>query len=115
MREFIEFAGSGAAIALISGFVIAVALQSSSIVTVLALPLVHEGLIDLGQTVLMIYGANVGSGFAVMLAASGMEGSGRLISMVQAMLRGLAAAVLLPLFSWSAIPAHPWCWLFCAC
>ena len=98
MREFIEFAGSGVAIALVSGFVIAVALQSSSIVTVLALPLVHEGLIDLDQTVLMIYGANVGSGFAVMLAASGMEGSGRLISMVQAMLRVLAAAVLLPLF-----------------
>jgi phosphate:Na+ symporter len=97
-REFIEFAGSGVAIALVSGFVIAVALQSSSIVTVLALPLVHEGLIDLDQTVLMIYGANVGSGFAVMLAASGMAGSGRLISLVQVMLRVLAAAVLLPLF-----------------
>jgi phosphate:Na+ symporter len=98
MREFIEFAGSGVAIALVAGFVIAVAVQSSSIVTVLALPLVHEGLIGLDQTVLMIYGASVGSGFAVMLAASGMEGTARQISMVQAMLRVVAAAVLLPLF-----------------
>jgi phosphate:Na+ symporter len=98
MREFIEFAGSGVAIALVSGFVIAVAVQSSSIVTVLALPLVHEGLINLDQTVLMIYGASVGSGFAVMLAASGMEGSARVISLIQAMLRVLAAGVLLPLF-----------------
>ena len=98
MREFVEFAGSGVAIALVSGFVIAVAVQSSSIVTVLALPLVHEGLISLDQTVLMIYGASVGSGFAVMLAASGMEGASRQISMVQAMLRAAAAAVLLPLF-----------------
>jgi phosphate:Na+ symporter len=98
MREFIEFADSGVAIALVSGFVIAVAVQSSSIVTVLALPLVHEGLISLDQTVLMIYGASVGSGFAVMLAASGMDGAARQISMVQAMLRVAAAAVLLPLF-----------------
>jgi phosphate:Na+ symporter len=98
MREFIAFAGSGVAIALVSGFVISVAVQSSSIVTVLALPLVHEGLISLDQTVLMIYGASVGSGFAVMLAASGMEGTARQISMVQAMLRIVAAAVVLPLF-----------------
>ena len=98
MREFVEFAGSGEAIALVSGFVIAVAVQSSAIVTVLALPLVHEGLISLDQTVLLIYGASVGSGFAVMLAASGMDGSGRLISLVQAMLRVVAAGVLLPLF-----------------
>ena len=98
VREFVEFAGSGVAIALVAGFVIAVAVQSSSIVAVLALPLVHEGLISLDQTVLLIYGASVGSGFAVMLAASGMEGASRQISMVQAMLRAAAAAVLLPLF-----------------
>lgn len=98
MREFVEFSGSGVAIALVSGFVLAVAVQSSSIVTVLSLPLVHEGLLQLDQTVLMIYGASVGSGFAVLLLSSGMEGTSRQLSLCQAVLRGLAAAVLLPLF-----------------
>jgi phosphate:Na+ symporter len=98
MREFVEFSGSGVAISLVAGFVIAVAVQSSSIVTVLALPLVHEGLLSLDQTVLMIYGASVGSGFAVLLLASGMEGTSRQLSLCQAVLRALTALVLLPLF-----------------
>ena len=98
MREFVEFSGSGVAIALVAGFVIAVAVQSSSIVTVLALPLVHEGLLSLDQTVLMIYGASVGSGFAVLLLASGMEGTSRQLSLCQAVLRAMTALVLLPLF-----------------
>ena len=74
------------------------AVQSSSIVTVLALPLVHEGLLSLDQTVLMIYGASVGSGFAVLLLASGMEGTSRQLSLCQAVLRAMTALVLLPLF-----------------
>jgi len=98
MREFVEFAGSGVAIALVSGFVMAVVFQSSSIVTVLALPLVYEGLLQLDQTVLMIYGASVGSGFAVLLLSSGMEGTARQLSLCQALLRGLTAALLVPLF-----------------
>ena len=98
MREFVEFSGSGVAIALVSGFVIAVAVQSSSIVAVLALPLVHEGLLSLDQTVLLIYGASVGSGFAVLLLASGMEGHARQLSLCQAILRALTALVLLLLF-----------------
>jgi phosphate:Na+ symporter len=98
MREFVEFSGSGVAIALVAGFVIAVAVQSSSIVTVLALPLVHEGLLSLDQTVLMIYGASVGSGFAVLLLASGMEGTSRQLSLCQAVLRAMTALVLLSLF-----------------
>lgn len=74
MREFVAFAGSGILVALVSSFVVAVAVQSSSIVTVLALPLVSQDLIGLDQALLMIYGASVGSGFALLLASSGMDG-----------------------------------------
>lgn len=98
MREFVAFSGSGVAIALVSGFVIAVAVQSSSIVTVLALPLVYQGLLNLEQTLLLIYGASVGSGFAVLLLASGMTGPSRQLSLCQAVLRALTALLLLPLF-----------------
>jgi phosphate:Na+ symporter len=98
VHEFFEFTGTGAAIGLLVGFVIATAVQSSSIVTVLALPLVHEGLLDLSQVTLLIYGASLGSGFAVLLLASGMEGPGRHLAICQAGLRALAAVFMLPLF-----------------
>jgi phosphate:Na+ symporter len=98
MQEFVQFSGSGVAIALVSGFVIAVAVQSSSIVTVLALPLVQQGLLSLDQTVLLVYGASVGSGFSVLLLASGMEGPSRQLSLCQAVLRTLTAVLLMPLY-----------------
>jgi phosphate:Na+ symporter len=98
MREFVAFAGSGILVALVSSFVVAVAVQSSSIVTVLALPLVSQDLIGLDQALLMIYGASVGSGFALLLASSGMDGDARQLSLTQAVLRGLTASVLLLAF-----------------
>jgi phosphate:Na+ symporter len=97
INEFLVFADSGEVVAMLVGFVIATAVQSSSIVTVLALPLAQEGLLDLGQVALMIYGASVGSGFAVLLLAQGLEGALRQLALCQAGLRGLAAAVMLPL------------------
>ncbi len=98
IREFVEFSGSNSAVGFLAGFIIAVAVQSSSIVTVLALPLVNEGLLTFDHTIMMIYGASVGSGFATLLLASGMEGTSRQLALCQALLRVLAAAVLVPLF-----------------
>ncbi|MFM7066349.1 MAG: Na/Pi symporter, partial [Gammaproteobacteria bacterium] len=96
-HEFLIFAGSAGLVAFLVGFVIATAVQSSSMVTVLALPLVHEGILDLGQVGLMIYGASVGSGFAVLILAQGMEGAARQLALCQAGLRGMAAMIALPL------------------
>ena len=98
-HEFLEFAGEGAVSSFLLGFILATAVQSSSIVAVLALPLVHEGLLALPQVALMVYGANLGSGFAVLLLASGMEGTTRQLALSQAMLRLLATTVLLALFA----------------
>ncbi|MCX7056077.1 MAG: Na/Pi symporter, partial [Proteobacteria bacterium] len=62
VREFVEFAGSGAAVAFLMAFVVAVAVSSSSIVVMLALPLVQQGLLSMDATVLMVLGASAGSG-----------------------------------------------------
>ena len=98
-HEFLVFAGSGVISSFLLGFIVATAVQSSSVVAVLALPLVHEGLLGLPQVALMIYGANLGSGFAVLLIASGMEGATRQLALCQAMLRGVATALLLGLLA----------------
>ncbi len=107
VHEFLEFAGSTDVVSFLVGFIIATAVQSSSIVTVLALPLVHEHLLALPQVTLMVYGASVGSGFAVLLLAQGMEGASRQLALCQAGLRALAALVLLPLFALEATTGLP--------
>lgn len=98
-HEFLQFAGEGAVSSFLLGFILATAVQSSSIVAVLALPLAHEGLLGLPELALMVYGANLGSGFAVLLLASGMEGTTRQLALCQALLRVLATVALLLLFA----------------
>ena len=94
VREFVEFAATHPAAGFLAAFVIAVGTQSASVVSVLALPLVTQGLIDFDQSLMLIYGANAGSGFAVLMLASGMEGAARQLALCQAFLRTAAASVL---------------------
>jgi phosphate:Na+ symporter len=97
VREFVEFATSDIAVALLTGYVLAIALQSSSVVTVLALPLAVEGLVDLPSMSGLIIGACAGAGSAVVLVSSGLEGPARQLAMTQGIVRGAASLALLPL------------------
>jgi phosphate:Na+ symporter len=95
--EFFEFAASADAVTFLVGFVLAIAVQSSAVVTVLVLPLVASGLIAFNQVVMLIYGASAGSGAAVLLLASTSEGSARQLALCQAMVRMATAALLVAL------------------
>ena len=97
VREFVEFSASGPAVSLLAGYVLAIALQSSSVVVALALPLVSEGLVDLHGMTILILGACAGSGTAVILISSGLEGPARQLALTQGLVRGLASVVLLPI------------------
>jgi phosphate:Na+ symporter len=96
VHEFVEFSASGPAVSLLAGFVLAIALQSSSVVVALALPLVSEGLVDLQCMSILILGASAGSGTAVMLVSSGLEGPARQLAITQGLVRGIASLILLP-------------------
>lgn len=95
--EMVAFSASGPGVALLCGYVLAIVLQSSSIVTALSLPLVSAGLVELPTMALLILGACAGSGSAVVLVTSGMDGPSRQLALTQGLLRGLGAAALLPL------------------
>jgi len=95
--EFFEFAGSEAVVAFLVGFVLAVPVQSSAMITLLALPLVHAGLLGYEQVVPMIYGAGLGAGVGVLLLASGMDDPARQPPMVQGTMRAMGCAVMLTL------------------
>jgi phosphate:Na+ symporter len=98
VKEFLVFSGSETAVAFLVGFVLAITLQSSSVVTVLTLPLVGSGLVALDPTVAMIYGACVGSGASVFLLSAGLEGAMRQLALGQAIIRGLTGLLLVTLF-----------------
>jgi len=108
VEEFLEFAGSGPAISMLAGFVIAIIVQSSSIVAALALPLVAAGLLDMPATALMILGATVGSGAAVVLLSSGLEGTARQMAIAQGLLRTFGVLILLPAFLISSGESQPY-------
>jgi phosphate:Na+ symporter len=95
--EFFEFSASADAVTFLVGFVLAIAMQSSAVVTVLVLPLVTSGLIAFDQVVMLIYGASAGSGTAVLLLASTSEGSARQLALCQAIVRMVTAALLVAL------------------
>lgn len=95
--EFFQFAASAAPIAFLVGLVVAIAVQSSAMVAVLALPLVASGLVAFDQAVMFIYGASAGSGLAVLLLASSMDGNARQLALCQALVRLTTAAGLVGL------------------
>jgi phosphate:Na+ symporter len=97
VEEFVLFASESGVIALLVGLVTAVAAQSSATVTILALPLVNAGILHEPQMTLIVYGASVGSGLAVMLLSSNLDGTARQLGLYQSCLKLLAAAVFVPL------------------
>jgi phosphate:Na+ symporter len=85
--------------AFLAGFVIAAVLQSSSLVTILAIPVIQLGLLQTHQVVLLVYGAGAGSGIATALLATGLTGRARQLAWCQAGLRLFATLLLLVLYA----------------
>ena len=79
------------------GVVLAVALQSSSTVAVIAISMSAAGLFTLDQAMLTVFGASVGSGLSTYIVSAGMEGSSRQLAILQATVKILGVGVLLPL------------------
>ncbi len=96
VREFFQMSARWSILAFGIGVVLAVALQSSSTVTVIAISMSAAGLFTLDQAMLTVLGASVGSGISTYMVASGMEGSSRQLAILQALVKILGVAALLP-------------------
>lgn len=103
-EEFLLFAGSQAAVGYLVGLILSIILQSSSIVSVMTLPLLQSGLISFDAVVPLIYGACLGSGLSVVLLAGPGAGPAQQLAICQAGLRiGASAIVLLMAFLEAAL------------
>jgi len=94
-EEFLAFAASGVAVGYLVGFVLAAVLQSSSIVTVMMLPLLQSGVTTFADTAALIYGACLGSGISVVLLASGGSGPARQLALCQGGMRLMGSVLLM--------------------
>ncbi|GHD52089.1 hypothetical protein GCM10017083_27290 [Thalassobaculum fulvum] len=84
------------------GFVIGCALsfvvQSSIAVMAVVLAFEHSGIFGLGESVMIVYGANAGSSLLTLLLSVGLKGQARQIAMFQTFYNIAGAALLVPLF-----------------
>jgi len=84
--------------ALLFGAVLATLTQSASAATILAVAATHAGMLALDDGMWLVIGANVGSGVAVMLAGSGLTGSGRQLCIAQVVIKLVGSAVVASLW-----------------
>ncbi|MGP8232380.1 MAG: Na/Pi cotransporter family protein [Methylovirgula sp.] len=97
VREFFQMSARWSILAFGVGVVLAVVLQSSSTVTVIAISMSAAGLFTLDQAMLTVLGASAGSGISTYLVSAGMEGSSRQLAILQAAVKILGVVALLPL------------------
>jgi len=93
-REFFTFSAGSWAYGFLIGFAITLVMQSSSTVSILAIAMSAGGLLPLSSAVILVCGANLGSGLSVALMSSHLTGLPRQLAVWQALVKGLGTIVV---------------------
>ncbi len=80
------------------GAVLSFIAQSSLAIVVLAIAFQETGLFSLGESIMVVYGANVGSSFLTLVLSSRLSGESKQIAMYQTGYNFIGAIILLPAF-----------------
>ncbi len=80
----------------IAGTAVAVIVQGQT-VSVIALALVVAGVLDTEEGILIVVGANLGSGIQTIIQGAGLSGTARQLNLYQLLMKIIGVAVLLPL------------------
>ncbi|MCF8490430.1 MAG: Na/Pi symporter [Rhodospirillum sp.] len=98
VRDFVTFSSTSLFIAFLIGALLTLVAQSSATVSVIAVTLVSTGILGMDQTVMIIYGAGVGSGLSVWFLASNLTGTPKRLINLQMVTKMAGGLVLVPLF-----------------
>jgi phosphate:Na+ symporter len=96
--EFIEFASETTLICFIIGLFFSLITQSASTVTIIAITLVLSGIIPFEAAVIMLFGANTGSGLSLVLITSHLSGAQKQIAFYQFLTKFGGLLLILPAF-----------------
>lgn len=99
VRELLAFSGDALAPPFLVGVVVTLVAQSSSTVSILAITLSSLGLLGFDQTVMVVYGASLGSGLSVLLLSGNLAGSARQLALYQAIFKAIGTALFLALYA----------------
>ncbi|MBI3776980.1 MAG: Na/Pi cotransporter family protein [Gammaproteobacteria bacterium] len=83
--------------AFVLGAVGAFVTQSGATISLIAITFLSAGLLDFDQTVMFVYGTNVGSGFSTAVLGYGMSGTSRQLVYFHATVKIIGSLVLVPL------------------
>jgi len=97
VQEFIEFSAETSVICFMMGLMFTMLTQSASTVTIIAIALVISGIISFSSAVILVLGANIGSGISLLLMTSHLNGVQKQLAFFQflAKLTGTLAIALL--------------------
>lgn len=98
VRDFFERAGQWYITAFSVGCIIAIIAQSSATVTVIVMAMASAGLLTLEQSMIIVFGASVGSGLNTYIMGASVSGTPRQFPIFQAAVKILGIALLLPFF-----------------
>jgi phosphate:Na+ symporter len=96
VMEFFTFASESWIYSFIIAFIVTLLMQSSSTVSALAVMLSATGVVPLEAAMVMVCGANAGSGMSVALVSSHLSGPPRQLALWQAVVKLIGALVVLP-------------------
>lgn len=82
----------------LAGAILTSICQSSTAISILAISLTQVGILSMEQTMMIIYGTNVGSGVISWILSSGIKGTPRQLIMSQVLFNILTAMIFVPLF-----------------
>lgn len=98
VKEFVEFAAEISPISFILGLFFTIIVQSASIITVVAITFVFVGVIPYDAAMLIMFGANVGSGVSLLLLTANLEGVQKQIVLYQLFARLCGVLIVMPCF-----------------
>jgi len=98
VADILAFAAGWPPLAFVVGAGLTLVAQSSATVSVVAVTLTTAGVLTLDQTVLLVFGASLGSGLSVWLLSANLVGSGRQVALVQVLAKLAGVVLVLPPF-----------------
>ena len=97
-RNLISFGMQYDWLSIFMGMVLAIFTQSTSTVAVVAIGMTQSGLFGIDQTLLLVFGANVGSGVSTALMAANLSGTGRQLAYFQCIFKIIGSLLLIGIF-----------------
>jgi phosphate:Na+ symporter len=80
----------------VAGTALTLVIQSSSTMSAIAVTMTSAGILSLDQTLMIVMGSNLGSGFGTFLLASNLSGTGRQLALIQLWVKAIGVVLILP-------------------